>query len=61
MQDATPPNTTTETLPEVALSALPEATKDYLIALHAQTGKPIAELIRDILNDNATPLVGGAA
>jgi len=46
---------------KVALSALPEATKDYLIALHAQSGKPIGELIRDSLNRNAMPLAGGAA
>ena len=29
-------------------------TKDFLIALHAHTGKPIAELIRDILNQVAS-------
>lgn len=38
------------TLPEVALSDLPEKTKDYLIRLHAATGKPIAEIIREALN-----------
>jgi hypothetical protein len=38
------------TLPEVALADLPEQTKDHLIRLHAATGKPIAEIIREILN-----------
>lgn len=47
MQQATPP---APALPEVPLNALDERTKDYLIGLHAQSGKPIAELIRDILN-----------
>lgn len=37
-------------LPEVSLESLPPLTKDYLISLHAATGRPIAELIRDILN-----------
>lgn len=41
------------TLPEVDLRDLPEQTKNYLISLHAQTGQPIAELIRDILNRTA--------
>ena len=41
------------TLPEVALADLPETTKDYLISLHAATGRPIAELVRDILNQMA--------
>jgi len=37
-------------LPDVALADLPETTKDYLISLHAATGRPIAELVRDLLN-----------
>ncbi len=48
-------------LPEVALDALPVKTKDYLISLHAATGKPIAELIRDILNVAAGQKEGQAA
>lgn len=43
------------TLPEVALADLPEATKDYLISLHVSTGRPIAELVREILNRMANP------
>lgn len=41
------------TLPEVSLKDLPEHTKDFLLA-HAATGKPITEIIRDILNSAAT-------
>lgn len=53
----------TSKLPEVALADLPEATKDYLIALHASTGRPIAELIREILNhvSGGPKFEGGAA
>jgi hypothetical protein len=40
-------------LPEVALADLPETTKDYLISLHAATGRPIAELVRELLNRTA--------
>jgi hypothetical protein len=36
-------------LPTVALSDLSPTAKDYLLSLHAATGKPVAELIRDIL------------
>jgi hypothetical protein len=48
MSDALP---TKDKLPEVALDDLPVKTKDYLIGLHAATGRPIADLIREILND----------
>jgi len=37
----------------VALADLPETTKDYLISLHTATGRPIAELIRELLNRTA--------
>ncbi len=37
------------TLPEISLKDLPEHTKDFLLA-HAANGKPITEIIRDILN-----------
>jgi hypothetical protein len=37
------------TLPEVSLRDLPETTKDFLLA-HAATGKPLTEIIREILN-----------
>jgi hypothetical protein len=51
MQVTHPPKRDPEAkLPEVALDSLPTETKDYLISLHAATGRPIAELIRDILN-----------
>lgn len=48
-------------LPDVALSDLPAETKDYLISLHAATGRPIKELIRDILNRMAGQPEGRAA
>lgn len=48
-------------LPEVSLDDLPKATTDYLISLHAATGKPIAELIRDILNRMAGQQEGRTA
>jgi hypothetical protein len=51
----------TPKLPEVALDDLPVGTKDYLISLHAATGKPIKELIRDILNRMAGQPEGRAA
>jgi hypothetical protein len=41
------------TLPDIALSDLPETTKDYLIALSAQ-GKTVAEVIVDTLDQAAT-------
>lgn len=40
-------------LPDVALSDLPEATKDFLIA-HSAMGKAIPEVIRDILSRAAS-------
>ncbi len=40
-------------LPEIHLRDLPDHTKNFLIGLHAATGRPIAELIRDILNRTA--------
>lgn len=36
-------------LPDIALSDLPESTKDFLIAFSA-TGKPVTEVLRDVLN-----------
>lgn len=39
-------------LPEVALSDLPEITKDFLIA-HSAAGKSVGEVIRDVLNKAA--------
>lgn len=58
MTDATHPTTK---LPEVDLRDLPEQTKNYLIGLHAVTNRPIAELIRDILNRTARASEGRAA
>lgn len=36
-------------LPEIALSELPESTKDFLIA-HSATGKSVAEVIAETLD-----------
>lgn len=41
------------TLPEIPLSDLPEATKDFLIALSAQ-GKSVADIVVDTLDAAAS-------
>jgi hypothetical protein len=48
-------------LPAVRLEDLTPATKDYLLSLHTATGRPIAELIRDILTGVAAMTTGGKA
>jgi hypothetical protein len=40
-------------LPDIALSELPEATKDFLIACSA-TGKSVPEVILEVLDEAAT-------
>lgn len=40
----------TETTLPVDLHDLPDRTKTYLIGLHAATGRPIAELVAEILD-----------
>jgi hypothetical protein len=54
-------NTPPANLPSVALSDLSPTAKDYLLSLHAATGKPVAELIRDILTGVARISQGGKA
>lgn len=39
-------------LPAIALSDMPERTKDFLIA-HSAAGKSVVEVIRDVLNKAA--------
>lgn len=39
-------------LPDIPLSELPESTKDFLLA-HSLAGKPVAEVLRDVLNASA--------
>jgi hypothetical protein len=41
-------------LPDIALSELPEGTKDFLIAASAASGKSIDEVMKDVLRDAAT-------
>lgn len=43
-------------LPEIALSDMPEKTKDFLIA-HSAAGKSVVEVIRDVLNQAASSAV----
>jgi hypothetical protein len=54
------PNTPPQ-LPTVRLEDLTPTAKDYLLSLHAATGKPVAELIRDILQGVAALSNGRAA
>jgi hypothetical protein len=46
-------DTETTHLP-VDLRDIPDATKTYLIGLHAATGRPIADLVAEILDNAAT-------
>jgi hypothetical protein len=48
----------TSTLPTIPLSALPEKTKDYIIAYSA-TGKTVQESIREILTAAAKAQLEG--
>jgi hypothetical protein len=57
----TSPNAPSEQPLTVALSDLTPTTKDYLLRLHAATGKPVAELIRDILTGVASITTPGKA
>jgi hypothetical protein len=43
------PNTVPASLPEIALSELPEGTKDFLIA-HSATGKSVQQVIVETLD-----------
>ena len=49
MQTQPPATTAPSSLPEIALSELPEATKDFLIA-HSSAGKSVPEVMIDILD-----------
>ena len=40
-------------LPTIALSDLPASAKDFLLALHASTGRPVSDLIVEILSSMA--------
>lgn len=40
-------------LPDIALSELPEETKDFLIAASAASGKPIDDVMKDVLRHAA--------
>lgn len=40
-------------LPEVALSEIPEGTKDFLLAQSGSAGKSVTEVIRAVLNEAA--------
>jgi hypothetical protein len=40
-------------LPDIALSDLPESTKDFLIASSGNAGKPVVQVIRDTLTKAA--------
>ncbi|MEO5712596.1 MAG: hypothetical protein ABIT37_03835 [Luteolibacter sp.] len=50
-QDAAAPVPTN--LPDIALSEIPETTKDFLLA-HSASGKSIPEVILDVLDRAAT-------
>jgi hypothetical protein len=61
MRSMTSPAPPPEPALSLSLSDLSPTTKDYLLRLHAATGKPVQELIREILTGVATITTGGKA